>query len=599
MVRLTLGGVGGAFGAREDVSLQIHACLLALAHRPPGEDGLLAARSRSSATCTATRPGSGCGTRADADGDDRELRGAHPARRRRVPVVELPRHRQRRVLRRRARTACPNAHVDGDRGAHEQPAVRRDARLRRGAGVLRARGADGPARRRVRARPGRAAAAQRARARRRAAHRPADRGHAAGRARCIRGVRRAAVARRPPPTTCSPGRAARAARPTPPTCAAASASRSGFKNLMYAEGYMDGSVARVPARRRRRRRSPARRPRSARASSRSCSRSRATVLGVDDVIVAPADTVDRLGRLHVGEPPDDDVGRRGREGVPRARAAAELGRRAPAGAAIRVDVAGARPTRPTPVDVDRGVPPPAHPPARRRRPGRRARVVRVRRAPGGRRRRPRARARARRAPRHRAGRRPGAQPAAGDRARSRAASPRASGLAVMEELIARRRPGPQPELHRLPDPDRARRADGRGDARSRSPSRARRSAPRVWASRRRSRRRPRSSPRSAPPPARRARACRCGRATSRAHDARCPSTTSRSRSRACGPASTRWPRSARSTAAACARLALTDDDRRGRDLVVTLDARPRPARRHRRDRQRRRHLAAPTAPTRR
>src|SRR6476469_4216147 len=34
-VRISLGGVGGAFGAREDVSLQIHACLLALrAGRP-------------------------------------------------------------------------------------------------------------------------------------------------------------------------------------------------------------------------------------------------------------------------------------------------------------------------------------------------------------------------------------------------------------------------------------------------------------------------------------------------------------------------------------------------------------------------------------
>ncbi len=34
-VRLSLGGVGGAFGAREDVSLHIHACLLALhTHRP-------------------------------------------------------------------------------------------------------------------------------------------------------------------------------------------------------------------------------------------------------------------------------------------------------------------------------------------------------------------------------------------------------------------------------------------------------------------------------------------------------------------------------------------------------------------------------------
>ena len=28
-VRLTLGGVGGAFGAREDVSLHVHVCLLA------------------------------------------------------------------------------------------------------------------------------------------------------------------------------------------------------------------------------------------------------------------------------------------------------------------------------------------------------------------------------------------------------------------------------------------------------------------------------------------------------------------------------------------------------------------------------------------
>jgi CO/xanthine dehydrogenase Mo-binding subunit len=34
-VRLILGGVGGAFGAREDVTLQIHCCLLALATRKP------------------------------------------------------------------------------------------------------------------------------------------------------------------------------------------------------------------------------------------------------------------------------------------------------------------------------------------------------------------------------------------------------------------------------------------------------------------------------------------------------------------------------------------------------------------------------------
>ena len=64
---------------------------------------------------------------------------------------------------------------------HEQPAVRRDARLRRRADLLRRRGADGQARGRARARPGRAPAAERARARRHAPDRPADRGLAADR----------------------------------------------------------------------------------------------------------------------------------------------------------------------------------------------------------------------------------------------------------------------------------------------------------------------------------------------------------------------------------------------------------------------------------
>ena len=68
-----------------------------------------------------------------------------------------------------------------DRRLHEQPAVRRDARLRRGADLLRRRGADGQAGRRARHRPRRAAAAERARARRPAADRPEDRGLAAGR----------------------------------------------------------------------------------------------------------------------------------------------------------------------------------------------------------------------------------------------------------------------------------------------------------------------------------------------------------------------------------------------------------------------------------
>ena len=36
-IRLTLGGVGGAFGAREDISLQVHCALLALPRPSPSE----------------------------------------------------------------------------------------------------------------------------------------------------------------------------------------------------------------------------------------------------------------------------------------------------------------------------------------------------------------------------------------------------------------------------------------------------------------------------------------------------------------------------------------------------------------------------------
>ena len=55
----------------------------------------------------------------------------------------------------------PQRRRRGGRGPHEQPTVRGDEGLRRRAGVLRPRGPDGQARGRARARPGRAAAAQR------------------------------------------------------------------------------------------------------------------------------------------------------------------------------------------------------------------------------------------------------------------------------------------------------------------------------------------------------------------------------------------------------------------------------------------------------
>ncbi len=162
----------------------------------------------------------------------------------------------------------------------------------------------------------------------------------------------------------------------------------------------------------------------------------------------------------------------------------------------------------------------------------------------------------------------------------------------MEELARRGRPRPQPELHRLPDPDRARRArrstrrcieepepgapfgaKGVGEPPTIS------STPAVVAAIRAATGAP-LHPRAGPPARHRAVTMICAVDDPRA-----------SRSPACGPASTRWPRSARSTAAAVARLALTDADRRRPRPRRDVDARPRPAGRRRRDRQRRRHLA--------
>ena len=136
-VRLTLGGVGGAFGGREDLSMQVHACLLALhtgrpvkivynreesffghVHRHPAPDALRARRDDGRAASSTCGRGS-CST-------------AAPTRRARTAVC--------------ANAACfalgpydvPNARVDAYGDLHQQPAVRRDARLRRGAGRVRA-----------------------------------------------------------------------------------------------------------------------------------------------------------------------------------------------------------------------------------------------------------------------------------------------------------------------------------------------------------------------------------------------------------------------------------------------------------------------------
>ena len=50
-VRLTLAGVGGAFGSREDIHMQIHACLLALRARRPVKMSYGRAESRRCGGC--------------------------------------------------------------------------------------------------------------------------------------------------------------------------------------------------------------------------------------------------------------------------------------------------------------------------------------------------------------------------------------------------------------------------------------------------------------------------------------------------------------------------------------------------------------------
>ena len=225
--------------------MQIHACLLALrtgrpvkmvygreesffghVHRHPAtlryehgadrDGGWSTSRRRSSWTAARTRRHPGRGRQ----------RGL--ARRRPVRGAQ----RRDRLLRR----------------LHQQPAVRRDARLRRRAGLLRLRVPDGQAGRGARAGPGRAPRPQRACARARvlptgqvvdspaplAEHAAAG---AAGRSRC-----------RPPPTTARPaqpaGRRLQHHARRGRACAA-SGTRVGIKNICFSEGFDDYSTARV------------------------------------------------------------------------------------------------------------------------------------------------------------------------------------------------------------------------------------------------------------------------------------------------------------------------------------------------------------------
>ena len=168
MVRIHLGGVGGAFGGREDLSMQIHGALLALHTKRPvkivynREESFFGHVHRHPARIRcehrATRAGElvAVHMRILLDG------GAYASSS--TAVTSNAASFRARPLQGRERPDRV------DLGLHQQPALRRDARLRRRADLLRRRGADGQARRRARDRPGRVAAAERARPRRHAAH---------------------------------------------------------------------------------------------------------------------------------------------------------------------------------------------------------------------------------------------------------------------------------------------------------------------------------------------------------------------------------------------------------------------------------------------
>ena len=176
-VRIHLAGVGGAFGGREDLSMQIHGALLALHTNRPvkivynREESFTGHVHRHPARIWAEH-------RATRDGKLVNVRmrilldgGAYASSStRRV-------RKRRRVRLRPVRRAERAARLDCR--LHQQSAVRCHARLRRRADLLRRRGADGQARRRTRHRSGRAAAAERARPWRHAADGPAHH-----RARC-------------------------------------------------------------------------------------------------------------------------------------------------------------------------------------------------------------------------------------------------------------------------------------------------------------------------------------------------------------------------------------------------------------------------------
>ena len=196
------------------------------AHRASGPDGL-----QPGGVVLRTRPPPpGAGPRGagrDERRSDRVRQRAAAARRGRLHLDVQRRDRQRLLLRGRRLPGPRRAHRRLC-GVHQQPALRRDARLRGRAGLLRHRVGDRPAGRRAGHRPAGAAAAQRARGGHGAPHRPGRRRTGA---RCESCSSTCATCRCPPSataarSTCGRSPAASATSPTARASDVASATRS-------------------------------------------------------------------------------------------------------------------------------------------------------------------------------------------------------------------------------------------------------------------------------------------------------------------------------------------------------------------------------------
>ena len=243
LVRVHLAGVGGAFGGREDLSMQIHGAMLALATGRPVR--MVYSRDESFIGHVHRHPARiRMEHRASREGELVCVRAEHPDRRRRVRVELDGRDRERIGVRVRA-LPRPERADRGHRRIHEQPPVRGDARLRRGSDAASPSEAQMDGSRPRSASTRSSCGSERALARRRAPDRAADHGLAARRRDdpSLRGDAAPDPEHLPRDPIRLPGGAGNTTRGEGVRRGVGFA--VGFKNICYSEGFDDYTAARI------------------------------------------------------------------------------------------------------------------------------------------------------------------------------------------------------------------------------------------------------------------------------------------------------------------------------------------------------------------